>query len=264
MYYTQEEDLARDAKKCELEFASLRILLEKVKLAFGKDRLALARLLIILVGAGCLFIPYASISADLPFWSQKITLSGWGAYRLFSDGLLMQIPNLLGADLFTPVSGLLLANLIVFVVTVLVLLGVFGTLVLGFLNLHKSCRVMIGFSTAAAVLCAVGAVLGICLQTAANQTTLLSAGIGAGYFVMLAMLLSLIAVNVQLYRKNPRPAVKEIDLQRVEMLQKVKAGEVSYDSLPLPVFFSEEEQAARTQILADSKKKTGKGGANNG
>ncbi len=264
MYYTQEQDLARDAKKSELEFASLRIRFEKFKLAFYKERLALVRLLIILVGAGCLFIPYGSISAELPFWSPKITISAWGMYQLFADGLLMQIPNLLGADLFAEISKLLLANLIIFAVNFLALLGIFVTMVLGFLNLRKSCKIMNGFCVAAAALCISGALSCGFMTDSVGQSSILSANIGAGYFIMLALLAALITVNIMLYRKNPAPKIKEIDLQRVAMLKKVKAGQVSYDDLPLPVFDCEEERAARMQILGDSKKKTKKGGVDNG
>ncbi len=264
MYYTQEQDLARDAKKCELEFASLRIRLENVKLAFYKERLALVRLLIIFVGAGCLFIPYTSLSAELPFWSQKITVSALGVYGIFADGLLMQIPNLLGADWFPEISKLLLASLIIFAAAFLALLGVFATMVLGFLNLQKSCRIMNRFAVIAAVLCVAGAVTGGCMQALVSQSAILSANLGAGYFVMLALLIALVTVNVLLYRKNPLAQIREIDLQRVDMLKKVKMGEVSYDDLPLPVFYSEEEQAARMQILGERKKKNKKGGASNG
>ncbi|MBQ6863182.1 MAG: hypothetical protein IJO14_02965 [Clostridia bacterium] len=267
LYYTQEEDLARDAKKCELEFAKMRSFTEKIKLGFVKEKLALARMIIILIGAGFLFLPYASISAQLPFWSQKITISGWGAYQMFSDGILMQLLNILNADIAKETAVLLFANIALFVVTVLVLLGVFVTLLLGFLNLRKSSRVMTGLSIAAAVLCLAGIVLAFVLKGSVADSSLFTASVGAGYFGMIALLGALIAVNVLLYRKNPQPQIKEIDLERIEILKKVKNGEVSLDDLPLPVCYSEEEELARTQFIGASKKKDKKkkkGGDNNG
>lgn len=270
MYYTQEEDLARDAKKCELEFAKTRAFTEKIKLGFVKERLALARMILILIGAGFLFVPYASISAQLPFWSQKITISGWGAYQMFSDGILMQLLNILHADIAKNTAVLLFASIALFVVTVLVLLGIFGTLLLGFLNLKKSSRVMIGFSITAAVLCLAGIVLTFVLKSSIAGSTLFSVSLGAGYFCMIALLGALIAVNALIYRKNPQPQIKEIDLERIEILKKVKSGEVSLDDLPLPVCYSEEEELARTQFIGASKKKekknkkAKKGGDNNG
>ena len=267
LYYTQEEDLARDAKKCELEFAKMRTFTEKIKLGFVKEKLALARMIIILIGAGCLFLPYAGISAQLPFWSQKITISGWGAYQMFSDGILMQLPHILRAEVAKETAVLLLANIVLFAVTVLVLVSVFVTLLLGFLNLRKSCRVMTGLSITAAVLCLAGIVLAILLKSSVADSTLFSASLGAGYFCMIALLGALIAVNVLLYRKNPQPQIKEIDLERMEILKKVKSGEVSLDDLPLPVCYSEEEELARTQFIGASKKKDKKmkkGGDDNG
>ncbi len=267
LYYTQEEDLARDAKKCELEFAKMRSFTEKIKLGFVKEKLALVRMIIILIGAGFLFLPYASISAQLPFWSQKITISGWGAYQMFSDGILMQLLNILNADIAKETAVLLFANIALFVVTVLVLLGIFVTLLLGFLNLRKSSRVMTGLSIAAAVLCLAGIVLAFVLKGSVADSSLFTASVGAGYFGMIALLGALIAVNVFLYRKNPQPQIKEIDLERIEILKKVKNGEVSLEDLPLPVCYSEEEELARTQFIGASKKKDKKkkkGGDNNG
>ena len=267
MYYTQEEDLARDAKKCELEFAKMRTFTEKIKLGFVKERLALARMIIILVGAGCLFIPFTSFNVQLPFWSQGITVSGWGAYQMFSDGILPQIMNILNADIAMNTTVLLIASLIVFVAEVLFLLGIFGTLLLGFLNLQKSCRVMCGFSFAAGALCVTGIILTVLLKNAAAEKAMFTVSLGAGYFVMLALLGALIAVNILLYRKNPQPQVKEIDLERIEILKKVKSGEISLDDLPLPVCYSKEEELARTQFIGANKKKekkSKKGGDNNG
>ena len=266
MYYTQEEDLARDAKKCELEFARMHVLLEKIKLAFVKDKLALARMLIILVGAGCLFIPFAGAGVQLPFWSKSITISAWGAYSMFSDGILPQLLNIIKADIAPTAVAHLLASVGIFLVEFLTLLGVFGTMLLGFLNLKKSCRVMNGFSVAAAVLCVAGIVNALLFKNAVADSTMLSASLSAGYFVMLALLIALIAVNVVLAKKDPQPNIKAIDLERIEILKKVKSGEVKLDALPLPVCYSEEEERARTQFLGESnkEKKEQKGGADNG
>ena len=54
--------------------------------------------------------------------------------------------------------------------------------------------------------------------------------------------------------------------RQLEILKKVKSGEVKLDALPLPVCYSEEEERARTQFLGESnkEKKEQKGGADNG
>lgn len=255
MYYTQEEDLARDAKQCELEFAKTRALVDKIKIGFIKNRFSLARMIIILVGIGVLFIPYANISAALPFRSFEFTLSGWGIYKLVSDGLLMQLPNILKSGVASDLTGLLLAEIAVFLVAFLALFGVFCSCLVGFLNLRKSCRVMIGFSCAAVILCIAGAVIAFIMQSKAAAYTMFSSSVGAGFFIMTALLIALTVVNVLLYREDPQPQTRPIDLERIEILKKVKAGEISLNDLPLPVCYSEEEELARTQFIGTSKKK---------
>ncbi|MBR6779710.1 MAG: hypothetical protein IKM24_01665 [Clostridia bacterium] len=267
MYYTQEEDLARDAKLCELEFAKTRAFVDKIKVGFVKNRFSLARMIIIIVGIAFLFIPYSDISAALPLRSFEFTLSGWGIYKLVSDGLLMQLPNILNSEIASELTGFLLAEIAVFLVAFLALLGVFCTCLIGFLNVRKSCRVMIGFSCAAGILCIAGAVLAFILQSKAAAYSMFSASVGAGFFTMTALLVVLIVVNVLLYRDNPQPQTKPIDLERIAILKKVKSGEVSIDDLSLPVCYSEEEELARTQFIGTSKKKakkSKKGGNNNG
>ena len=270
MYYTQEEDLARDAKQCELEFAKMHVLTDKIKIGFIKNKFALARLIVILIGAGCLFLPYMTANVNLPFWSQKITVSAWGAYKLFSDGILPQFMNFLKAEVAQDLVMLLTAGLVLFVVLVLVLLGVFVTLLVGFLNLRKSCRVMNGLSIASAVLCVGGIVLSAITSSTIADSAHFSVSLGFGYFVMLALLIALIVINVLLYKDNPQPQTKPIDLERIEILKKVKSGEISLDDLPLPVCYSEEEELARTQFIGAGKKKEKKdkkqkkGGDNNG
>ena len=267
MYYTQEEDLARDAKKCELEFSKVHILIEKIKLAFVKEKLALARMIIIIVGIGCLFIPFAGAGVQLPFWSQGLTVSAWGAYQMFSEGILQQLLNILNADIAKEAAAMLTASLAVFVVEFLTLLGVFVTLLLGFLNLKKSCKVMNGFSVAAAILCVTGIVVTLLLKNSVADSTMFSVSLGAGYFVMLSLLIALIVINILLAKKDPQPQIKPVDLERLEILKKVKNGEISFDELPLPVVYSEEEELARTQFIGASKKKEKKekkGGKNNG
>ena len=48
------------------------------------------------------------------------------------------------------------------------------------------------------------------------------------------------------------PEYKENDIKRKALLKKVRAGEVELDSLPLPVFESEEERAERIQALKEA------------
>ena len=48
-------------------------------------------------------------------------------------------------------------------------------------------------------------------------------------------------------KKNIQSEIKAVDLQRVDMKKRVKAGEVSLDDLTLPVFESDEEREKRLE-----------------
>lgn len=270
MYYTQEEDLARDAKKCELEFAKMRVFTDKIKIGFVKDRMALLRTISLFVAAGLLFLPHAKFSVTAPFFAQDVTVSTWGAYKMFSDGILPQLLNILQADIASEFVAFFVSAIVLFVLLVLIMLGALATLVVGFLNLRKSCRVMIGFCSAAAVVCLAGIAHSFAAAAVFADSSLFSVSAGVGYFVYLALLAGMITVNVILYRHNPQPQTKPIDLERIEILKKVKSGALSLDDLPLPVCYSEEEELARTQFLGASKKKekkvkkAKKGGEGNG
>ena len=115
-----------------------------------------------------------------------------------------------------------------------------------------------------------GIVLSLVTSSTIAASAHFSVSLGAGYFVMLALLVALIVINVFLYKDNPQPQTKPIDLERIEILKKVKSGEVSLDELPLPVCYSEEEELARTQFIGAAKKKdkknkkAKKGGEGNG
>ena len=54
--------------------------------------------------------------------------------------------------------------------------------------------------------------------------------------------------------KGIEPEYKENDVKRRDMLRKVRAGEVDLDSLPLPVFESEDEREERMKALEEALK----------
>ena len=52
--------------------------------------------------------------------------------------------------------------------------------------------------------------------------------------------------------------VSETDIKRIEIYKKIKAGEITYDDLPLPVFETPEEREKRENALAGTSKKAKK------
>ena len=67
------------------------------------------------------------------------------------------------------------------------------------------------------------------------------------------ILVFIFILNHLVIKKNIQPEIKEVDLQRIEMKKRVKAGEISLDDLTIPVFESEEEREKRLEEEAKSK-----------
>ena len=57
-----------------------------------------------------------------------------------------------------------------------------------------------------------------------------------------------------LAKNGIEPTYSENDIKRKELLKKVRAGEVDLDSLPLPIFESEEEHEERMKALEEALK----------
>lgn len=240
IFYSQQEKLlSQDAKQCELEFASFRILKSKVKCAFIGGPLQILRIVAMLAAIGAIFIPFASLSAELPMLSSKITLSAFGAYQAFDGGELTALMNLSAyvPGLFTAFA----ADAALFVLIFLMGLGVFVALILTFLNIKKSARVCCAFSAAGFALCIASGIISLLMPKAAQGTFIAASG-GAGAFVVAAVFAAIFVLNLLLIKKNIQPVIDPLDLERVDIRKKIKAGELTLDELPLPVIGTDEQK----------------------
>ena len=61
-------------------------------------------------------------------------------------------------------------------------------------------------------------------------------------------------INRLMLKKGIEPEFRENDMKRRDLLKQVRAGKVDLDSLPLPVFESEEERAERLKALEEALK----------
>lgn len=240
IFYSQQEQLlSQDAKRCELEFASFRILKSKVKCAFIGGPLQILRIVAMLAAIGSIFIPFASLSAELPLFSSKVSLGAFGVYQAFSGGELTVLLSLREyvPTLFTAFA----ADAILFVLIFLMGLGVFIALVLTFLNIRKSAKACCAFSAAGFALCVAAAAVSLLMPKAAEGSFVTASG-GAGAFILAAVFALIFVLNYLLLKKNIQPETDPIDLERVKIRKQIKAGEITLDELPLPVFGTDEEK----------------------
>lgn len=236
LFYSQQEDfLSRDAKKCELEFASFRVLVSKLKAAFIRGKLPISRLVFSVICVAVLLIPFASVSLNLPLVQKSLSFSGLGLYNAFSDGTLMALLDFLKLPVSKGIATISLVLIGVIVLIALCAVAILLLEILSFINLEKTARGLKIVSLIAVVLSVVSAIVAALIAShSANDTLSCSFGFGAiacaiVYFVMFF-------INATILKKGVKLDVSDIDLKRIELYKKVKKGEVSLDDLPLPVF----------------------------
>ncbi len=254
MYYTQEEDLALDAKKTELEFAKARAFVARLKATFINGKLPVARMVAMLFIISCLLIPFGTVSMQLPFFSKDITLSALGFYGIYSNGMFSHIFELPVIGVAANVFVLELAAAVAYVLMVLTGVAIFAVWLLSFINLRKSSKALAGLSLAAIIFDIITAVLMLSAVICAKQYTVISASFGAGSIVALIAFGVFMFINIKMYKENAQVTVKEVDLKRIEIARKVKSGEIKLEDLPMPIFETEEEKQARINAFGKEKK----------
>ena len=252
IFYSQQKDLlAHDAKKCELEYAGFRILVSKLKTAFIGGPIPILRIVSMLLAIGAIFIPFATVSTDVSLFSSQVSFGAWGIYSAFTDGTFGALFNLI--DYLPAQAGVCFALLALIVVIFLVGFAVFVCLLLSFTNIIKTAKIMRGLSVAGMALCVGACGLSIYVPYAMGKGGFLQGDTGFGAFACVLVFAMIFVLNHLVIKKKIQPQIKEVDLKRVELNKKVKAGEVSIDDLPLPVFETEEEREARLAKEVESK-----------
>ena len=252
MYFTQNEGLARDAKRTELEAAAARMVIARVKANFIGGRLQIARIIALALAAAALLIPFCSVRYTAPFFDATFSVGLIGLISAAGDGLLLHLPAFLGSTLFarqTLAAAVPAAMLVLLAVLDLVLFAVW---LLGFLNLTRSTKLLRNAAAVGAVLCLLSQAATVILRLTTPDSACASVQIGFGALASLTMYLLLFFLNRALLQKGAEPQYREHDPKRKEMLRKVRKGEVNLDDLPLPVYESEKEREERLRALEEA------------
>lgn len=253
MYYTQEEDLRRDAKKTELEFASARLLVAKVKTAFIQGKAVILRFVFLLLGVASLLLPVFNIKLSFPWWEYEISVGALGIYNIINDSLW----NMFGAFSDIGVGKVLftvtLISLALLVLTALSLVGCFGAWVLSFVNIKKSAKAAIAFAVPAILSAVGGTVLSFIAVNLSGAIEFVSVKPYFGGVLAVLLMAAFIAANVAVINNTPEIFIGEADRERLEIKKKIKKGEITLDELPLPIV--EEEKKEETEKKKRGKKK---------
>ena len=254
MYYTQEADLARDAKRTELEGAVARMVIARVKANFIGGKLQIARMVFVLIAAAALLVPFSGVRFSMPFFDDTLSFGLIGLIGAFKNGLLLKLPALLSGALISKQA--LAATVPAAFMLVIVILDLIsaGAFLLGFLDLTKSTRVMRNTALVGAAVSLLSQIAAVVMKLVTKDTAHASVVLGFGALVSMALFVVLFLLNRALLQKGIEPDFRENDLKRKELLKKVRAGEVDLDSLSLPIFESEEEHEERMKALEEALK----------
>ncbi len=245
IFYSQQKTLlTEDAKMCELEFASFRIIVAKLKAAFIKGIIPILRIVAMLVAIGAIFIPFATVSTNIPLISQiDFSFGAWGIYNAFTNGVFNGLLSIID---YAPTQVYICLTLLLSIVVIFLIgFAVFVTLLLSFINIQKTAKIMKKLSVAGVVACVVSSGISLAVPSIIEKSSFLTARCGVGSFACILVFVVIFILNHLVIKKNIQPKIKEVDLKRVELAKKVKNGEISLSELPLPVFETEEEKEKR-------------------
>lgn len=250
MYYTQEEDLTLDAKKTELEAASARLLLARLKAAFFSGKLQIMRTVFVLLSVASLLLPHYNINLTFPWWDYTLSVGALGIYSIISDSFLNIFFTLgkLGAG--TALHTLVTASFILLIASALFLVISLAFWICGFINIRKTALFSV-ISSAAAIICQLtGTVLSFFAVTLSGTLEHISA---KPYFggILSAVIIGVFAVaSLLVFLNPPAPVIKEADRRRLEIKERLKNGEITYDDISLPVV-----EEIKTEESAEKKKR---------
>ena len=254
MYYTQEEDLRRDAKKTELEFATARFILAKIKATFFTGKISLLKILFLVLSVATLLLPYYNIVLDFPWWQYKLPVSAWGIYNIIGDSLWSVSGALADIGIGKTFFLIKVCSFGIIALSALAAIICICAWLLSFVNYKKSAITSVTFG-----------IIGILLHFAATALSFIAVNLtGPMEFIstkplfggLLGMISFFGIVVTSFMSLNNKPEIKlrDADRQRLIIRSKLKRGELNIDELPLPIV----EEPAEKEEKSENKQKGGK------
>lgn len=247
-FYGFADRFIKEAKFAELSQASVHVKIKHIKAAYIGSKLAIARLIVMILPVIAFLIPAGRFGFNIPFISGEYDFSALGIFGLFGEGGLDYLMGMTSSSFAGAEFSSLMAALGVYAVTavmaVLVLLTSLLCLI-SYKNMQKITTVIaaIGFA---------GSFVSVAFYSSFVKS--LSSGFvtakngGAGLWIAAAMFAIAFAVNLLLWKKGIPVEYGEGMLERTEIFKKVKKGEINIDDLPQPVVETEETRKIEEEI----------------
>lgn len=255
LYYTQENDLARDAKKTELEFASARAFVAKLKAAFIGTKLQIIRMVFLLLSVAGFLLPHFNVNFSFPWWEYELSAGALGIYNIISSSFYEIFFALGKTGAGQQLHTLVTATFILFIAAVLFVAVCLILWILSFINIKKT-----------SLISGITGALAICCQLTGTVLSFIAVTLSGGFEhitvkplyggILSALLIGVFTVlSIMLYLNPPSFSIKEADKKRLEIKEKLKKGEITLDELPLPIV---EEAPSEKEEKKKTKKKRGK------
>ena len=246
-FYNFEENFYREAKIAELSNAGIIAKLRRLKAAFIGSKLTIARLCVMLLPVLGFLVSSGRFSADLVAKKLDVDLSIMGLIPVFSDGSLQFILSMLHSEVLGSAFSSLFLSLALIAVTVVMELGVLLTSILCFLSVKNMQKITFAFSIGG-IASALSSAIFIIVKSNSVNSGLVTYNAGFGLFVVALLFVAPLVVNLLLIKKGIDVVYDEGMLERVEIYEKVKKGEINIDDLPQPVVETEETRQITAEI----------------
>ncbi|HHU84273.1 MAG TPA: hypothetical protein GXZ23_03785 [Clostridiales bacterium] len=246
-----EEDFYRDAKKAELSGAKINIFIAKLKASLIGSKLAIARLVLVLLPVLTLLIPFANIKVNMPFVDDGFALSALGIFTAYSSGYVNLILGMLSSETNGAAFSALIVALIPYAVMVLMVLLNLILTVISFTSIKKMPKVLCVISILGALSSVITAILSKRFASiAASAGGILSANLSFGSIFAVIAFGIVFFVNFLIIKKGLNIQYKEGDLERIEIGKKIKSGELNLEDLPQPIVETAETREIQEAIEA--------------
>ena len=249
-----EDNFYKEAKMAELSQAGMHVKVKRLKAAFIGSKLTIARLVVMLLPIVALLLPNGSYVLKLPFISDVKaagSFSALGVYSLFTNGSLNYLLKMTGSVISSQSFSALKLALFSYLGTAVIGVIVFLLSVLCFISIKNMQKIIAVFSVIGVAFSCVSMFLISRFVSSAANDPLFDAKNGFGLLLCIAMFAAVFAVNFLIIRKGIPVEYAEGMLERVEILKKVKSGEISIDDLPQPVVETEETRKIDEEIAKE-------------
>lgn len=248
-FYGFAENFFREAKLAELSQARMHVKIKNMKAAFIGSKLAIARLIVMILPLVSLLLGAGSFGIRIPFVNNEYDLSALGLFNLFNNGGLSYLMDMTSSSISGESCRALLTAMAAYAATAVVAVLVLLLSVLCFISYKNMQKI----TTVVSALGIVGAfvtrmLFGGFVKAVDAENGILYGSADAKIYIVALMFAVVFVVNLLLWIKGIPTEYGEGMIERTEIYKKVRKGEINIDDLPQPIVETEETRKIEEEI----------------